>query len=193
MQGAVNLRRPPRAGRAGHASGPHRARGSSLIEVVVALLVLSVAIVGAAGAQLKAMKFGQVSQQRSLAVMHAASISERMRANLAAASVTTSPYEFNFDYSEIPDKLLLVSAPACTAACTAEEMARRHLLDWQAQLKGGLTGGRGTIRRTAATDGSPYIVTVMWVEKEMVDTQRSLNCPNSAPTDVQCVTLRFHP
>ena len=126
MQGAVKRRRPPRAGQAGYASGPRRARGSSLIEVVVALLVLSVAIVGAAGAQLKAMKFGQVSQQRSLAVMHAASISERMRANLAAASVTTSPYEFNFDYSEIPDKLLLVSAPACTAACTAEEIIVRR-------------------------------------------------------------------
>lgn len=184
MQGAVTLRRSPRA---------RAARGSSLIEVVVALLVLSVAIVGAAGAQLKAMKFGQVSHQRSLAVQHAASIPERMRANLAAASVATSPYVFDFAYSEIPSKLLEVTAPACTSVCTAEQMARRHLLDWQAQLAGGLTGGRGTIARASADAGSPYVVTVMWIEKEMVDSQRSLNCPTTAPTDVQCVTLRFHP
>jgi type IV pilus assembly protein PilV len=184
MQGALKQRRPPRA---------RGARGSSLIEVVVALLVLSVAIVGAAGAQLKAMKFGQVSQQRSLAVLHAAAISERMRANLAGASQAASPYVFDFAYSEIPTRLQEVTAPACTADCTAEQMARRHLLDWQAQLSGGLTGGRGTIARTAVTAGSPYVVTVMWVEKEMVDTQRSLNCPATAPTDVQCVTLRFHP
>ena len=169
------------------------ARGSSIIEVVVALLVLSVAIVGAAGAQLKAMKFGQVSQQRSLAVMHAAAMSDRMRANLAAASQTSSPYEFNVAYSEIPAQLLLITAPASTSACTAEDMARRHLLDWQSQLSGGLSGGRGTITRATATDGAPYIVTVMWVEKEMVDSQRSLNCPASAPSDVQCVTLRFQP
>jgi type IV pilus assembly protein PilV len=191
MQGSVTRGTAPRARwRAGRAAG---ARGSSLIEVVIALLVLSVAIVGAAGAQLKAMKFGQVSQQRSLAVMHAAAISERMRANLAAASETTSPYEFNFAYSAIPEQLVLVTAPDCTSTCTAEQMAKRHLLDWQAQLSGSLTGGRGTITRTATTAGSPYIVTVMWREKEMVDAQRSLNCPDSAPSDVQCVTLRFHP
>ena len=187
MQGAVMPRRFARM-RAARGS-----RGSSIIEVVVALLVLSVAIVGAAGAQLKALKFGQVSQQRSLAVLHAAAISERMRANLAAASQATSPYVFDFSYSEIPAKLLEVTAPACTATCTAEQMAKRHLLDWQAQLGQGLTGGRGTIARVTAAAGSPYIVTVMWVEKEMVDTQRSLNCPATAPTDVQCVTLRFHP
>lgn len=184
MQGAVRLRRAPKA---------RGARGSSLIEVVVALLVLSVAIVGAAGAQLKAMKFGQVSHQRSLAVQHAASISERMRANLAAAAQAASPYVFDFAYSEIPSKLQEVTAPVCTTACTAEQMAKRHLLDWQAQLSGGLAGGRGTIARASNTAGSPYVVTVMWVEKEMVDSQRSLNCPATAPTDVQCVTLRFHP
>lgn len=190
MQGAVK-RRSARGTCAG--VGARRARGSSLVEVVVALLVLSIAIVGAAGAQLKAMKFGQVSQQRSLAVQHAAAIAERMRANLAAASQATSPYGFDFAYSEIPSKLTSVTAPACTAACTAEEMARRHLLDWQEQLKVGLTGGRGTIARATAAAGAPYVVTVMWVEKEMVDSQRSLNCPETAPTDVQCVTMRFHP
>jgi type IV pilus assembly protein PilV len=161
---------------------------------MVAILVLSVAVIGAAGVQLKAMKFGQVSQQRSMAVQHAATIAEQMRANLAAASQQTSPYAFDFSYSQIPSQLLTITAPACTSsACTAEEMARRHLLDWQAQMAKGLTGGRGTIARTSNTAGSPYVVTVMWVEKEMVDTQRSLNCPETAPSDVQCVTLRFHP
>lgn len=191
MQGAVKIRACAPAAR--RRTRAHAARGSSIIEVVVALLVLSVAIVGAAGAQLKAMKFGQVSQQRSLAVMHAAAMSDRMRANLAAASQTSSPYEFNVAYSEIPAQLLLISAPACTSDCTPEQMAHRHLLDWQSQLSGGLSGGRGTIARATATNGAPYIVTVMWVEKEMVDTQRSLNCPATAPSDVQCVTLRFQP
>lgn len=170
-----------------------RARGSSLVEVLVALVVISVAMVGAAEVQVKALKFGQVSQQRSLAVQHANAISERMRANLAAASQSLSPYEFNFSYAEIPAKLHSITAPSCTATCTSEEMARRHLLDWQAQLGQGLTAGRGTIARTANADGSPYVVTVMWVEKEMVDTQRSLNCPGTTPSDVQCVTLRFQP
>ncbi|MFM7533062.1 MAG: type IV pilus modification protein PilV [Rubrivivax sp.] len=185
MPAAVNTR--PRQRRQG-------SRGSSLIEVVVALLVLSVAIVGAAGAQIKAMKFGQVSQQRSLAVLHAGAIGERMRANLAASSQAASPYVFDVGYSDIPAQLLLITAPDCSAAdCTAEQMAWRHLLDWQAHLSGGLTGGRGAIARTSAAAGAPYVVTVMWVEKEMVDAQRSLNCPTTAPADVQCVTLRFHP
>ena len=170
-----------------------RARGASLVEVLVAIVVLSVGIVGAAGVQIKAMKFGQVSQQRSMAVQHALAISERMRANLAASSQSLSDYQFVFAYSEIPTKLQAITAPACTSACTPQEMARRDLLDWQAQLGSGLTGGRGTIARMANAAGSPYVVTVMWIEKEMVDTQRSLNCPTNAPADVQCVTMRFQP
>lgn len=169
------------------------ARGSSLVEVLVAILVLSVAVVGAAGVQLKAMKFSQVSQQRSTAVQHAAAMAEQMRANLAASSQSTSPYEFNHSYSEIPTKLQAITAPACTAACSAEEMARRQLLDWQSRMANGLTGGRGTIARTAPAAGSPFVVTVMWREKEIESTQRSPNCPATAPTDVQCVTLRFQP
>lgn len=188
MQDAVKplrVRAPKRA--------PFSARGASLIEVLVAILVLSVAVVGAAGVQLKAMKFSQVSQQRSMAVQHAAAIAEQMRANLAASSQAPSPYEFNFAYSEIPTRLQAITAPACTSACTAEEMARRQLLDWQGLMSRGLAGGRGTIARTANAAGSPYVVTVMWLEKEMVDTQRSLNCPATAPVNVQCVTLRFQP
>ena len=186
MQGAVSTAASARARR--------RARGTSLVEVLVSLIVISVALVGAAGVQIKAMKFGQVSQQRSMAVQHAGAIAERMRANLAAsAQVTPSPYEFNFAYSEIPAKVAALTPPACTAECTPPQMAQRQLVDWQNQLQQGLTGGRGTIARTANTAGSPFVVTVMWVEKEMVDTQRSLNCPTTAPTDVQCVTLRFQP
>lgn len=187
MQGALKSRQAAR--------GRRHAHGSSLVEVLVSLIVISVALVGAAGVQIKAMKFGQVSQQRSAAVQHAGAIAERMRANLAAsAQVTPSPYEFNFAYSEIPTRVAALTPPACTTSeCTAEQMAQRQLVDWQSQLKEGLTGGRGTIARTANTAGSPFVVTVMWVEKEMVDTQRSLNCPSTAPVDVQCVTLRFQP
>lgn len=192
MQGTLRPRPPCAPRRTG-------AWGSSLVEVLVAILVLSVAVLGAAGVQLKAMKFGQVSQQRSMAVQHAAAIAEQMRANLAAASLAPSAYEFSFAYPEIPTKLKAITAPACTSACTADEVARRQLLDWQGQMAKGLTGGRGTIARTANSAGSPYVVTVMWLEKETqarketVETQRSLNCPRTAPVDVQCVTLRFHP
>lgn len=189
MQGAVS--RTPAV-----AHARRRVRGTSLVEVLVSLIVISVALVGAAGVQIKAMKFGQVSQQRSIAVQHAGAIAERMRANLAAsAMVTPSPYEFNFAYSEIPTRIQALESTAvtCTTDCTPQQMAQRQLVDWQSQLKQGLTGGRGTIARTANAAGSPFVVTVMWVEKEMVDSQRSLNCPATAPSDVQCVSLRFQP
>ena len=181
MQGAVRLIPRTRAA---------RAQGSSVVEVLVAIVVLSVAIVGAAGLQIQALKYGQVSQQRSLAAQQAQAIAERMRANLAAASLDPSPYVFDFAYANIPSQLP-VNAPACTTPCTPQEMASRHLLDWGNQLAAVLVGGRGTVTRAAA--GSPYVVTVMWVEKELVAEQRSPRCPASAPAEVQCVTFMFQP
>jgi type IV pilus assembly protein PilV len=190
MPGAVRLARTARTARTARSGA---ARGSSVLEVLVALVVLSVTIVGAAGLQIRAMKYGQVSQQRSLAVQQAMAISERMRSNLAAAAQASSPYQFDFPYADIPGALANLTAPACTTPCTAEQMATRHLLDWQGQLAAVLVGGRGTVTRAAA--GAPYTVTVMWLEKELAQNpeQRSRRCPASAPADVQCATFMFQP
>lgn len=62
-------------------SGPRHARGMSLIEVMVALLVLAVGLLGIAAMQSLALRGGQSSLETSQAVMATSSILEVIRTN----------------------------------------------------------------------------------------------------------------
>jgi len=62
-----------------------RQRGASLIEVMVALLVLTVSMLGVAATQATALRNNQSSLERSQAVIASYSILDAMRANPTAA------------------------------------------------------------------------------------------------------------
>lgn len=62
-----------------------RQAGVSLLEVLIAVLVLSVGLLGIAGLQTANLRNTQSAHQRTVAVLLAASMSERIRANRAAA------------------------------------------------------------------------------------------------------------
>lgn len=65
---------------------PHRQRGMSLLEVLVAFIVLAVGLLGLAGLQANALKNNQSSLQRSQAIMLSYSILDAIRADRANAS-----------------------------------------------------------------------------------------------------------
>lgn len=73
---------------------PPQQHGTSLIEVLVALVVLSVGLLGLAGLQLNALKLNQTAMQRSEATLFAYSILDQMRAD--AASARTGDYDMAF-------------------------------------------------------------------------------------------------
>ena len=72
-------------------SKPHRrpgaapTRGASLVEVLIAVLVLSIGILGIAGLQARALQNNDSAFQRSQAVMLSYFILDAMRANVAVA------------------------------------------------------------------------------------------------------------
>lgn len=63
-----------------HKSGKKQA-GSSLLEVLISVVVISIGLLGVAGLQLASMKNIQSSSERSMAVLLSYSIVERMRSN----------------------------------------------------------------------------------------------------------------
>lgn len=73
--------------RARHLEAPHgRRSGFTLIEVLVALLVLSIGLLGLAMLQLESLKYNTDAYFRTQATMLAYDIIDRMRANAAAAN-----------------------------------------------------------------------------------------------------------
>ena len=63
-----------------------RQSGTTLLEVVVTIVIISIGLLGLAGLQLNSMKFQKSASQRSEAVQSAYDLSERMRANGAGVS-----------------------------------------------------------------------------------------------------------
>lgn len=62
------------------------ARGFTLVEVLVALVVLAVGLLGAAAMLLESLQGSRIALERSRAVVLAGDMAERLRANRAAGN-----------------------------------------------------------------------------------------------------------
>ncbi|MFC3148497.1 type IV pilus modification protein PilV [Piscinibacterium candidicorallinum] len=169
-----------------------RQSGASILEAMVALVVLSLGAIGVAGVQLSTVKFNQVSQQRSVAVHHLVAMTDRMRSNMP--SVRAGDYIFNVPYANIPSSIPAFAA--CGAPCTSQQVANRHLNEWLTQLAGALPSGRGAIVRPGGA-GTPFLIAVMWEEKDLTAALRDARCDDfpivAAPPTAQCIVAEFQP
>lgn len=68
-----------------HSSPPRRQAGFSLIEVLVAALVVSIGLLGAAGMHMRAIEYTVDTERRQMASMVAAELMETMRGDTATA------------------------------------------------------------------------------------------------------------
>lgn len=116
--------------------------GFSLLEVLIAVLVLSIGLLGMAGLQLNALKFNQTATVRSQATMLAYDIADRMRMNRESAR--------SGNY---------VTALADTTI-TGGARADVDLREWKTQVGQTLPEGRAAV----AMAGNVVTVTVEWNE-----------------------------
>ena len=127
---------------------PHRrSRGFSLVEALVALLVLSIGLLGIAGLQLTGMRNNQAAYLRSQAVVLADDILERMRANRGALAAYA---------------VALGDDPPTTPTT----MAQTDLQAWLLTLAAVLPNGDGSIAVDGATNR--VTVTTQWQERSAI-------------------------
>jgi len=119
--------------------------GFSLIEVLVALFVLSIGLLGLAGLQTLGLKFNTQSYQRTQAVLNAYDIVDRIRANAGGIAVGV--------YDDIGiDAAPPGSPPDCGAsACDNTQMADYDIGQWKTSLDELLTQGKGAVCRGVLT------------------------------------------
>lgn len=120
--------------------------GLTLIEVLVALLVLSIGILGLATLQTASLNFNNASAQRTQATVLAYDMADRMRANRAAAMAG--------EY----DLALPGAPPACAAPAAVGTVAVQDLSTWQMALACRLPLGTGSIAR----NGNEVTLSVVW-------------------------------
>ena len=96
-------------------------RGFSLVEVLIALIIMSVGMLGIAGLYVQSLQAGRTSMLRHHAVTLAGDIADRIRANpMAGAAYTAAAGQDN-------------NCVAQGANCDASQMAAHDIFLWQAQ------------------------------------------------------------
>ena len=145
--------------------------GVTLVEAMIALLVISIGLLGIASLQITAMNQNTSALNHSQAVWTAYNMSDRIRANIS---------EFN-NYSGI-DTTNSYSQDCMASACNNAQMRVSDAADWSTMV-GNLPAGRGII--TANADG--LLVTVMWDDDGTGAT--GTGCGPNPNVDLTCYTV----
>lgn len=125
--------------------------GSSLVEVLVALVLLTLGLLGASTLHVATLRAQHASTLASRASQLAAGMAERLRANhtVMAGADVDNPY-LGLDHDAGDNAPLTGAAgPACfgSASCSAAQLAQFDLVEWREQLHTALPGGRLRICR----------------------------------------------
>lgn len=121
-------------------------RGVGLIEVLVTLLLLSIALLTLTTLQSRSLQYNQGAYFRSQANIYAGDILERMRNN------TTFLTSYNISASAFN----LAGAPATGSLATVD------VDQWRRAIASNLPSGQGAINCVAAT--GVCLITIMWNE-----------------------------
>lgn len=144
---------------------PPRHAGFTLLEVLVAIVVLSLGLLGLAGLQAASLRNNQVALQRSIAAQQAQDMADRIRAN--QAGVAAGAY----------DNLTAVTPgnPGCIATgCTPANLAITDHRQWNLTNAVLLPGGVGEVDcvqgpgNACSNDANlvrTFRITVRWTER----------------------------
>ena len=152
----------------------HKQKGFSLIEALVAFLILSVGMLGIASLQTMSLKSGHTAAMRTVAVMKVEEILESMRSNpTVIANYAAGTADMGFD-----NGCSQTGIPAVD--CTIAEMAQDELFRWKNSLFEALPNNAATTASVVITPPVPpstmnlVVVSVNWSERDL-DTGNAAN------------------
>lgn len=135
----------------GNANAREAQRGFSLIEVLIALIIMSVGMLGIAGLFVQGMQAGRTALFRHNAVTLAGDVADRIRANPRAGVDYMGPGVNN----------------GCVGTgidCTPTQMAAHDILLWDQQAFDSLPNGAVNIQYDGGVTPPIYAITIGWTE-----------------------------
>lgn len=164
-------------------SAVRRQGGFSMIEVLVTLLIISLALLGTAGLQAYSMRLNQGSQFRTQAVFLVADLAERMEANRLAAIAGT----YVTPTSNVP---AAENDTCAVGVCTADQLAAYDLAQWQNAIANTLPQSEWTVQQTTAGNPSTYTIRISWVDR-IVDTSQTFDAGSDLGVNAAGTGERF--
>ena len=128
-------------------------RGFSLVESMVALVVLSIGMIGIAALYGQGLSASRTALNRTQAVNLVADMADRIRVNrIGQANYGNAPTDNGCD------------PQTGVANCTPDLMATHDLFIWSQEAQRLLPNGQGTVHVNAGTTPASFTIQVSWDE-----------------------------
>lgn len=148
-----------------------------MLEVLIAVLILSFGLLGMLGMMLNSMKFTTTSNYRTIATLLAYSMADTAKSDLYNLTSYNSPSGS------------AVGACLTTAGCAASDLVKTEASIWSQRLQAALPSGAGTIcQDSSPTDGTPtnwacsggandpFVIKVCWDESRAGVSSAAYEC-----------------
>lgn len=140
-------------------------RGISLLESMIAIVLVALGVLGILGVQLRTLADTQTAVRRAQAIRLIEDLSERLKANPAAlAPGVLSRYEV--DWGDVTG-----AVPGCANGCSPADMARADIAQWKQTVASTMPLGDANV--SIVTDTTPntntraqLAVMIRWRENE---------------------------
>jgi len=148
--------------------------GFTLIEVLVAIAIIGIAMLGSAGLQTDALQGSRDAADRGQAAALASAMADRIRANPAAYDGSDDEYDKATPGDDVTD--------CHTSSCDATELAMYDVSEWQSAVGNRLGGAETIICRDGSSgstdDGTPsnpscngdssdpYAIKIWWADSD---------------------------
>jgi type IV pilus assembly protein PilV len=127
-----------------------RCRGVTLVETLIALLVLSIGLLGLAGLETASLRFNTSAYYRTQATALAYDLADRMRANRQAA--LANAYNVGFQNP----------VPACGAVAAGATISEQDIAAWRNALACRIPQSTGSVTR----NGNEFVFTIRWDDSQ---------------------------
>ena len=164
-------------------------RGFTLLEVLVAVLIFSLGLLGLAGLLAVSVKTNHAAYMRTQATFIAQGMADRMRANVLGL------WKQSYNFALAPAAAGAVPTTCSTAACDYPDVATRDLAVWQNQLTTFLPSPKAMINctttQTPSTDQMlmlpPYSGTcemlITWGDVSNLESKANSTLPETVTFD----------
>lgn len=138
----------------------HGTGGFTLIEVLVAMLIMSFGLLGVASLVVTSLRYHQTAGQRAVATQLAVDMADRMRANTWSVIGANGARLTTYMTSTVN---FTASRPTCTS-CSSADIAAQDFFDWSDAVKSTLPGGQGLVRWSPVGNANQIQVVLAWNE-----------------------------
>ncbi len=131
---------------------PGSQAGFTLVEVMVALVIFTVSLLGLAALQAASLRDNQLAYYNTVATRLAYDMGERIRANRNSAIAG------DYIVDNIDTTMAAPSVNCYSGSCDAADVAVTDVYEWLTAVEESLPSGKGRV----VANGNVFTVTVMW-------------------------------